>query len=972
MACLRVVAATDTELTVDPLLSPALTLAGKTRVRLQKYVDSNARKDQGRLTALSGDEIVVELDRSNLFPENSLVRYEVNGDPVLSKIGMLKKVRIELTDEAIGNPPFMVSTARLVEGGSLGDIRLAPAGCFICWTGVGTAPSTYGSYPATLLGVGYGTFIEFLDMSVFYSKWNGARPGDFHKDFRRSWWPALADGKEYWVLETPLPLAEREDNNTTLNYIWSADEETDDLDINLGAVSAGPPKFKIREYTQSGVKRSDSAGRRVLGRPPEVQVPINPRLHDTHRRALIEHETHHTVQGNFWGPLMGALPLQGIIMSVTDIIQATGSDSIPDWLKGVELDAQGNPPATADGRIDHNTELNPFEVVSIGGLMQLVWKYVILGPLLPFDDLRDKIIPLDFSSWNKVFNPLNRLLMDALPPVDPNASPKDRWPAALGQLVERAVDLRSWTPFLGFVPTLLPDGPRSFIEQGASQASGDLYSTILSANDRFNRVSKFVGTSYNRKKADLHPRLGEAVRLMLFAGYRTDRLFAAGHGNRPGSPLTYQQTIRVEEPLVLSLPIAGSTALVHPALYEVRPAAGGPVPSHAVEGPPPVRALVSFLYAFAGDKILPRLRSLVPTPPPVNRSCGFYFLPASHGQIRIDGYYAAAGAGDQDAETQTVVLTVADEVKLGENAVAWSLPPVHPATPTISIDRFVTEKHVLKVTGSHIGGMVIVLDQPAGGPFVFETSRMDHLGWDLQVGAKVPVDPVRVRLYRVFTRDDQAFDLTYDDVPTLSGVRSYLDDVVWIPVRDFHLKVQPLPVLADVEEFYDKVFQLKTPIRPVAGERGITIISPAGFPQPHKRRTGDSPPRGDSWELGPLDNPVEDNVVFRVRVTYGQAPHTADQTFRLTFKPRIQLLNHVVGGAFEADKDHPLKLDIVGGTAPYRVDAVNLPDNSSVAVIDGNRVLITVHQPPDADHRVLVTVRDGADHEGTRTTILKH
>jgi hypothetical protein len=38
---------------------------------------------------------------------------------------------------------------------------------------------------------------------------------------------------------------------------------------------------------------------------------------------------------------------------------------------------------------------------------------------------------------------------------------------------------------------LLTDGERNFIEQGASRASGDLYSTILSANDRFNLVATF-------------------------------------------------------------------------------------------------------------------------------------------------------------------------------------------------------------------------------------------------------------------------------------------------------------------------------------------------------------------------------------------------------------------------------------------------------------------------------------------------
>lgn len=968
-AYVRAAAVTETDLSVDPSLTPAITMAGKTRLRLQKYEDNNKNKDKGQIVGVSGDEIDIDLDRSELFPENSLIRYELNANPVLRQVIKLKKVRIELTDEAVGNAPFTVSKAHLVEGQTHGGVKLAPAARFIRWTGAGTAPSAYGSHPNSILGIGSQIAAHFPDMSVFYLRWAGARPADFHQDFRRSWTPALADGVEYWILETPLPLVEKEDSSGTLRYIWRGDEETDEQDIFLGAVAAGPPTFRIREYTRSGTSRTDTAGRRILAQPPEVQVPVKPRLHDTHRRALIEHEIHHTVQGNFWGPLMGALPLQGILMLVADFIQATGSDKIPDWLRGVEFDAHGNPPATADGRIDHNTELKPLEVVSIGGLMQLTWKYIILGPLMKSDLWQDRVKPLDFSDWNKVFNPVSRLLTEKLPPVDPEAPKKERWEAFLGQLLERALDLRSWTPFLGFVPTLLPDGPRSFIEQGASQASGDLYSTILSANDRFNRVSKFIGSTYSRKKADLHPRLGEAVRLMLFASYRTHRVFAAGHGDRPGSPLTYKRTISADEPIVLTLPVAGSTALLHPELYEVRPSGGGAAPTHPIEGP--ARTVENFLQASSGDQIIPRLRSLVPSPPRVNRSCGFYFLPASHGEVRIDGYYAAAGAGDQDAQTQTVVLNVEDEVKLGKETVPWSPPPAHPATPATAVDRFLTEKDLLKMSGRNIDGMVIVLDEPAGGPFVSESPRADRSGWDLQVATRVPAAPVRVRLYRIFAKNDTAFDLTYENVPTLSGIRSYLDADLWIPVRDFHLNVQDLPAIADTDTFYDEPFALNTPIRPAAGERAITIVPPAGLPQLRKRRTGDHPPRGDAWKLGPLESPVEDDAVYLVTVTYGQAPHTVDRSFRLTCKPRIHLPNHAPGAPFEARKDHPLELDIAGGTAPYRVEADLLPTGSTVAIADGNRVVVTVNQPPPAERRVVVTVRDSADHTGKRTITLK-
>lgn len=952
-AYVRATNVTGDVITVDPGLSPAITLAANTNVRAQKYVDSNEDQDKGTIASVNGDEVTVDVARSNLFPDGRLVRFQSGGARVLRKVDSLRKVKIEIADDVVGTAPCRVTKARLVQGRVASDIALAPPGRFLKLL-AGDAPSTYGDYPNAILCVGSPAPALLPDVSAFYVKWAGARPGDAHKDFRRSFRPAQANGDTYWVLESPLPFLVREESGSP-HLFWRTDDESEEhiYQMTVGPVAAAPFIFQAREYVQSGVRREDTGGRRITAHPPEVQVPVDPSIHDTHARALIEHEIHHTVQCNFWGSLMGALPLTGIVMLVSDIVQATGN-TIPDWMREVELDAHGNPPATADGRIDDNTELNPFQVASIGGLMQLLWKYVFLGPALLSEDARKEILPLDFSDWNQVVNPVNRLLMDALPPVDPNADDDERWPAALGQLLERAVDLRSWTPFLGFLPFIVPSNPFSFIEQGASRASGDLYSTLLSANDRVTRTPSRAA-------------LGDAVRLMLFADYRTYRMFDPAHADRPGSPLSFRYTLFGTPPVKMTLP--AGTALFHPDLYLVDHP-GGPAPTRTIEGPPG-RGNVDFVEASAGDTITPRLPSVVPSPPRVNRSMGFYFLPASHGTVSIDAEYSGAGNPSQDAKTQNATLTVEDEVKLGEALIAWALPPSAGNPPTTSENTFhLTERQPLKMKDRSIDGLVLVITPPAGpaaGPFVTETALADRSGWDLQIGATLPPAPVRIRLYRVIPKNSTAFDLTYGDVPTLQGVRSYLAGDVWIPIRDFHLAVQDIPVIPNATKFYDETFELDTVIPLVAEQRAFAAVPPAGLSPPRVTRQGQSGARGERWHMGPLDAPVEDDALFRVTVTYGRAPHAVALVFELTFRPRIHLPKHGGGADFQASLGQPLELDIAGGTAPYSVEADDLPNGATVAITGGNRVAVNVAQAPAASRSAVVIVRDNAGKEGRRT-----
>ena len=189
-----------------------------------------------------------------------------------------------------------------------------------------------------------------------------------------------------------------------------------------------------------------------------------------------------------------------------------------------------------------------------------------------------------------------------------------------------------------------------------------------------------------------------------------------------------------------------------------------------------------------------------------------------------------------------------------------------------------------------------------------------------------------MRLYRVIERNDPAFDLTYDHpdrepVPSLAGVRSYLTDPLWIPVRDFQLEVEDLPPLPDATRAAattsDTAYTLELPI-PVAGGAAFSFRRGGAVADLAREKLSGRPaafPRGERWKLGPLSDIIEDPVAYDVTVTFGVPPDSMVRPLTLTFNPVVRLVNAAPGGPFEARKDHPLALNIVGGTAPYRADA---------------------------------------------------
>lgn len=889
--------------TVDPALPDALVSSDGTAINLQRTEDTDS-DDKAAVSAVSGADVTVTPPHGALFQAANLVRIDTGGSPALRRITAISRMEFDIPDGPAGTGSLTLTPATTISDRRLKKVDLELPGRFLKWDKAPgtTPPASLGEWPNKLLSIEFTGFPGFAGVAqqtaAFYVRWpGGARPDSFHPDFHRVWSLATNNTDQYVVLETPLPLVQHKDRFSGVMKTWwrvDGDDYAAERDLGLHPIPAGGLTFLAREFTASGTTRSDSNAGRVLAQEPELLVPEKPYDHDTHRRALIEHEIHHTVQCNLWGPLMTALPLPGLIMSVTDIVAASGN-TIPDWMKQVDRDAHGNPPATADGRIDHNTELNPFQIVSFGGMMQLAWKYVILAPFLGDENLRHKIFDLDFNDFNKVFNPLSRLITDQLPQVDPHAPAGTRWLDFLGMLVSRALDLRSWTPFLGFVPLLLPDGAQNFIEQGASRASGDLYSTIVSANDRFNLLAKGrLFGSHNNTDANLHPGVGRIVRLLLFPYYRTERLLSGDSADRPGSPVIYRQDVGTHDPFTLEV-VAGST----PMLFDMRLFSFAPAPAAAdltLEGPPPARAQVGFVRVAPGArKVFPTLRSLVPMPPRVNRTAGFYFIPAGQGQVKVKGYYSGDGDAKRDANTHVVTLTIEDEVLLGTDAVAWAEPSaVGAAPPTTTISRFQTEEAVLKVrhredlSGSSYGdrtidGMTLDIAEAR----ITQTAADKRLGWKITM-SKEAVPASRVRIYRTVPKDDPGFDLKFDDVPTLAGVRSYLDGItgdVFAVVRDFMLKTDPLPELASPPaQNWDQSFDLEVPIVLAQKDRAIAILPPAGVEAPKITRKGDGPGRGETWTIGPLKAAPAADAALSVSVTYGRVGNTVVKPFTLTRK----------------------------------------------------------------------------------------
>ncbi|HEX5417721.1 MAG TPA: hypothetical protein VFZ25_18845, partial [Chloroflexota bacterium] len=703
---------------------------------------------------------------------------------------------------------------------------------------------------------------------------------------------------------------------------------------------------------------------------------------------------------------------------VVDFDGAKDSAHPPDWLKDDDA-----PPDTQN----KFKEFQGAQYVSIGALMEVVWAYALTF---------GKADKLHFEDWNKLLNPFTANILDAIgkhenEDLDPN-QPLSKSPGlAFLQLLATATDLRSWVPFIGWILLWLPDGARSFLEQGASRASGDLYSTILSADDEFNRESDTrsflpdIVPDYH--SANIEKPLGEVTRLMVFPEGRSDRLFKQALANAPGSPITYVKaytnSLEIDELVSIG---PQSDALFHPDLYEPLPPAVPGAAKVKLDGPKSSPAAVAFLKAAPHDRYRPRLRAFTPLPAQVVRTAGFYFMPASPAKYDCIAYYQAgatqpngqpnpgANAG-QDAKTQEVTLTIVEgDVTFGGDKVPYVTPLAAPAVPAAlatPLKRFVTETLDLSFGKQFVGPdpddknpgaprwelnlctTAAASPPPALAANTVTATAQTH-GWKLEIG-KIPGD-VRVRVFRIYrkndnlddAKNDHAFDLMYpsDKYPSLKNVRSYLDNDVWILARDFQFKIEDLPDLTtagksvsiDTEtvQKLDLALALPGDVKPkvtVNWDRTKPRPVPDGdIPIPGVEKTKDTSayPHGEVWNLKSLGSVLEEDSAYKVTVTFGKGPaNTVDRTLDVAVKPFIRLKG--TGAApFEAVLNKPCTLTVEGGSAPYKVSDDGLPADTK-AVVNGSDVVVTVAKAPTADKKVVLTVTDANGKKGRRTITVK-
>ncbi|GFG52581.1 hypothetical protein CQY20_09165 [Mycolicibacterium agri] len=954
--------AVDASITLDE--APSGLAAG--RVKVARLKETNRGTDKGTNITQTGDVLTATVASTALFAAKQAVLID-DSPRLVREIAAVGTVGVDTVDELIGAGPFTLT--KCTAAGPTINTRLSSAR-FVKHTG-GDKPSTYGTWPNAIMGLvpaiptsGPGFTADRQPSGWRFFLQANPRPADMHPDFGDYWEPVTVAGADYWLLATELKITK---NGTSHFWEPDADDHPRRYRQEIAPDASGAFKLDVRGFVKTGVTRPEPGGGPVFAYPAEAQVPEGPRTRLTLADSLADHELTHTLQNTWWGPILGALPLQGAFRTVRDVLVANGRDrNDVKWMDYHPLADLG-----AAGFEDSNW----FEIASIGGLMQIIWSFVILGPALPDADARRAILSTNFDDWSSVFNPVNQAIIDAIPKVQDDVPQSKDWKVVLGRALTRALDMKAWTPFMGFIKLLLPDGPRNFLEQQASRKSGNLYSTLLSVDDKFNAQ---LSVAANMSNANVTEQLGGAVRLMSYADGYQSRNTALAACDEPGSHLlTFNDyfDFGAKADIVQFAPAAD--ALLPEDLYEpVSATAPAPTPL-TVDGPPVGGAatLTQLLQVPKNTLMRPRLRAIVPIPPRVWQALGCYLVPASPAVWSATAPDALAHPADSDAHTAEATITVESKVMLGPDDVPWQMPPATGVAPTgPKIARFITEKHDLTVAGHSTIGW-----QAVGDKGVTVTPRPAGGGWQLTVdkpsaGVTLPTD-VRVRIWApVRPTDPTLFDLDHPDVSTLAGRRSYLDKEFWIPVRDFLVTVTDLPALpvggGPATMTANGSFDLDLPIK-VAGPPSIVVAGTVL----RASRDSDRPPRGERWKFTATgDRFVEASQVVHVVVRFAPG---VERAFDITVNPNFTL----DAATFDVTQAAPLALTVTGGTGPFTV--VDQPPSTSRATVTiaGTTATVTIAPPPPvppggpapppvAPITWRLKIRDSAGNIGARTITL--
>lgn len=983
----KVASYADRVLTITPM-GAALAPKKNDIVTVQQLEASSEEQDKAKAASPAGDTPQVAVPRTKPYKAKTALLFRDGAQQQVRIVDGVQSVRVTLPDDVVGTGPFKVRPAKIDDKFSeITGVQRSSLFRFLKRTS-GALPSAFQSYPDSVIGIMNRNNAAKVDqyfpaLGEFYIRSNDA---GMETAFHYRWRPGQFDGTEYFILELDLPLFEEKNDDDVVAAFWYYDRDESTSKFEMITPAPATYEFVVREFDRSAAIRSDGGGQRVLALEGEVIVPEDPPFRFTHRESLIEHELHHAVQNNRFGPFMGAFPLTGLLADVIDFADLAGADTNLNegvrWLRASFPD-------------EHQSGFSRYQIISVGGLMTVVWKYVILGPFLlggtiaaeigNGNDVQQEILKLDFNDLNQVVNPIWGNLIKKYPKINPNDPFTNDPGEVILEWIVRAMDLRSWVPFLGMVPTWLGDSARNFLEQQASRASGDLYSPILSANDRFNHAKRLFPDNFD---ANFKSPIGQVVRMMVFVGSRSERVLNNTHANCPGSPLTYQHVLFRSD--LVTVTCNGSDVLLRDELYELLPGtrAADKLPAVQLEGPDGV--VVNFLQVKKGIAFRPALRALVPMPPQVNRAAGFYFAPAIPEKYELTTY---ADTGDSEAKTHQVTSEFeAGKVTLGGEDVAYVQPPPHGTTPTTKLTRLLTETVELLVADqARELFQVTATGASAGALALTDTEK----GWQLEMGKSVSTpgtpEQARVRIYRVIKKNDAAdpakndpqFNLYYGDgEPSLAGIRTYLDKDVWFLVRDFLVEISEIPNFpTPINKKSDEKHTLNLPLALALPEKLTIAYSAAdtparplpegeAIPVPEKKKLEPEDPaaKGEKWEIGPLPELIEDKAVYTVTAEFGKPPRSISKDFKLHIEPALHL---TAAGAFEATVGSPLELTVGGAASVDSATADDLPDKVALRIA-GNKVTVDLEAGGPAiqpARKIVVQVKSG-DKRGRRTVTI--
>jgi hypothetical protein len=276
------------------------------------------------------------------------------------------------------------------------------------------------------------------------------------------------------------------------------------------------------------------------------------------------------------------------------------------------------------------------------------------------------------------------------------------------------------------------------------------------------------------------------------------------------------------------------------------------------------------------------------------------------------------------------------------------------------VSRFLTEQAQLTVNDQDTSSWIA-----EGGAGLSIVAAEGGNGWTVTFsnpGVPLPARG-RIRIWRPVEPDDaELFDLEHRDEPTREGIRSYLDEGFWLPIRDFSVEIADLPGLRPVTIAAKDRHELDLPIK-VAGPARIVVTPAAGRTLTHER-VGDVGPRGERWAFE-LDGrrAVEAPLVFKVKVQYGSGLGSVDREFDLTVEPNFTIDTNPAGGPYAVSEAAPLTLEIAGGTAPYEVESD--PPDGVRANLAANIITMTADDTASAGRHFLI-VEDDNDELGLR------